>query len=139
MQLVPPLTATHPTSSTVSLEAKSELCETPLSDALAPVSTIKESTPTDMERREIANLKGKASYRVIHGKFVPQPVPAAHTESKVQQQVEALLSEFANVFPGTVPLGLPPSREVDNTIYLELCAKPPTHRVCRMSPTKETR
>ena len=68
-----------------------ELCETPLPDALALVSTIKPSTPTDTERREIAGLKDKAQNRVIHGKLVPPAVQAEHPVSKVPQLFTVVL------------------------------------------------
>ena len=80
-----PRTLTYPPAS---LEAQSELCETPLSNALALVSTINPSTPTDTERRHIAEPKDKALNRVIHGKFLTLQVQTAHPGLKVHQQVE---------------------------------------------------
>ena len=73
--------------------------------------TIEASTTTDTERREIAELKDKAQNPLIYGKFVPPPMQATHPETRVPQPVEALLTEFAYVFPSTLPLGLPPTSE----------------------------
>ena len=102
--------------------------------------TIQESTVTvtDTERREIAELRDKAQNHLIHGKFVPPPVQASHLESKVPQPIHALLTEFADGFHDTISLWLPPSLEVDHTVDLELGARPPAHRVYRMSSAEET-
>jgi len=92
------------------------------------------STHPDTELRSIAQLKDNAQNRVIRGKFVPPTVQAAHPDSEVLQPVEPIL---ADVFPATFHLRLPPSREGYHTIDLELWAKPPAHRVYRMSTAEK--
>ena len=47
-----------------------------------------------------------------------------------------LLSEFADVFPHTLPPGLPPSRGHDFTITLEPGAEPPCQQMFRLNPAQ---
>jgi hypothetical protein len=48
--------------------------------------------------------------------------------------VKKLLAEFRDVFPDDLPSGLPPKREVDHRIELEVGSTPPTKAPYRMSP-----
>ena len=48
-----------------------------------------------------------------------------------------MLDEFADVFPDNLPLGLPGPRETDHSIDLVEHAKPPAHRVYRLSAEEE--
>ena len=107
-------------------------------DNIALVSTIKSSTTTDTERCEVADINDKAHNHVIHGKFVPPQVQVAHPESNATQQIEALVTDFAGVFPDTLALGLPPSRKGDHTIDLELGARTPAHSVYRNLTQRKT-
>ena len=52
-------------------------------------------------------------------------------------EITKLLEEFADVFPDELPLGLPVPRETDHTIDLIEGAKPPAHRVYRLSPAED--
>ena len=93
--------------------------------------------PTRDDRREIEALLDRAADRLAHGKPVPKPSEVAQPEEAVPEALQALLREFADVFPEKLPLGLPVSRETDHTIDLEEGARPPAHRIYRMSPSEE--
>ena len=56
------------------------------------------------------------------------------TKTPYAMQVQALLTEFADVFPKDVPAGLPPQRQLDHRIELVPGAKPPHRAPYRMSP-----
>ena len=51
-------------------------------------------------------------------------------------QLEALLSEYKDVFPEQLPPGLPPEREVFHTIQLVPDAKPTWRPLYRLSPAE---
>ena len=53
------------------------------------------------------------------------------------QVVSDLLVEFSDVFPAKLPLGLPVTRPTDHRIDLVPEARPPSHRLYRMSPSEE--
>src|SRR4051794_30904773 len=48
--------------------------------------------------------------------------------------IAPLLTEFANVFPDELPLGLPPKRDIDHRITLEPGHTPPWRPIYRLSP-----
>ena len=48
--------------------------------------------------------------------------------------LKRLLAEFRDVFPDDLPSGLPPKRDVDHRIELEVGSTPPTKAPYRMSP-----
>ena len=58
----------------------------------------------------------------------PPPHPA---------EVTALMLEFQDVFPASLPKGLPVARPTDHRIDLLPDTRPPAHRVYRMSPAEE--
>jgi transposase InsO family protein len=60
---------------------------------------------------------------------------------KVPENVQSLLTEFADVFPDELPSGLPPSRNVGHSIPTEIGAPPPFRPLYRLSPaeTEEVR
>ena len=51
--------------------------------------------------------------------------------------IEQLLTSFADVFPGDLPQGLPPSRATDHQIDLIPNAVPPSHRIYKMNPEED--
>ena len=51
-----------------------------------------------------------------------------------QAKLQALLDEYADVFPDDLPSGLPPDRDTGHTIILEPNSYPPYRRNRRMSP-----
>ena len=56
------------------------------------------------------------------------------TQTLYPMQVQAILNEFANVFPKDLLASLPPWRELDHRIELVPGAKPPHRAPYRMSP-----
>ena len=56
------------------------------------------------------------------------------TQTPYPIQVQAILNEFADVFPKYLPVGLPPQRELDHRIELVPSAEPPHKAPYRMSP-----
>ena len=72
---------------------------------------------------------------MVHGKLVPKMVTIA--DNTPEPPVQAILDEFADVFPDKLPLGLPVTRETDHTIDLVEGARPPAHRVYRLSPAED--
>ena len=66
--------------------------------------------------------------------------PTSHQTHQTLAQPDpaiiALLQEFQDVFPDTIPLGLPPQREGDHSIDLEENDKPPAHRIYCMAPAE---
>lgn len=55
-------------------------------------------------------------------------------ESKASTQVKQLLHEFNDVFPKDLPIGLPPTRDIDHRIELVPGSTPPSQATYRMSP-----
>ena len=91
--------------------------------------------PSAHDRTEIERLVDLAQDRVIHGKTIPKPIKNA--ETPYHPDILKLLDEFADVFPDNLPLGLPGPRETDHFIDLVEHAKPPAHRVYRLSTAGE--
>ena len=56
------------------------------------------------------------------------------TKTPFPVEVQAILEEYADVFPQNLPVGLPPKRELDHRIELVPGAKPPHRAPYRMSP-----
>ena len=71
----------------------------------------------------------------MHGKQIPKAVKVA--PAATVPEITKLFEEFADVFPDELPLGLPVPRETDHTIDLIEGAKPPAHRVYRLSPAED--
>jgi len=57
-------------------------------------------------------------------------------EVQAPKAIQKVLEEFKDVVPAVLPKRLPPRREVDHAIELELGAKPPTFSPYRMAPLK---
>ncbi|GJX16760.1 putative nucleotidyltransferase, ribonuclease H [Tanacetum coccineum] len=55
---------------------------------------------------------------------------------EVPKAIERVLEEFKDVMPKELPKKLPPRREVDHTIELEMGSKPPAKAPYRMPPPK---
>src|SRR5690242_12678382 len=49
-------------------------------------------------------------------------------------RIAPLLTEFADVFPDELPLGLPPKRDIDHRITLEPGHTPPWRPIYQLSP-----
>ena len=92
-------------------------------------------TPED--RRKIAALLDRPADRLVNGKSIPKASAQQQPSAAVPTLLQTLLAEFADVFPESLPLGLPVVRETDHTIDIEPGARPPAHRIYRMSPFEE--
>ena len=64
----------------------------------------------------------------------PLPLTGEHPGPTLQGGVDALLTEFSDRFPETLPEGLPPMRDTLHTIPLQPGAKPVYERARRASP-----
>ena len=97
---------------------------------------------------ELLDPTASAARELLH--LQPDDMIPADTTSELQsapaatsgpfdlfpEVVRPLLKEFSDVFPSQLPPGLPPERPTDHTIELiDPLAKPPGHRVYRMSTT----
>ena len=69
---------------------------------------------------------------VVTAKKGSLPPPAILAPS-APEPIQAVLTEFQDVFPEKLPPGLPPRRDVDHQIELELGAKAPVNRMYKMS------
>ena len=56
------------------------------------------------------------------------------TRTEYPEQVQPILTEFADIFPKELPAGLPPQRQLDHRIELVPGAEPPHRAPYRMSP-----
>ena len=56
------------------------------------------------------------------------------TQTDFPVEVQAILTEFSDVFPKDLPSGLPPARDIDHRIELVPGAEPPHRAPYRMSP-----
>ena len=56
------------------------------------------------------------------------------TQTPYPEQVQAILTDFADVFLKDLPTGLPPQRKLDHRIELVPGAEPPHKAPYRMSP-----
>ena len=56
------------------------------------------------------------------------------TKTDFPVEVQAILTEFSDVFPKDLPSGLPPARDIDHRIELVPGAEPPHRAPYRMSP-----
>ena len=92
--------------------------------------------PYAQDRTEIERLVDLAQDRVINGKTIPKPVKNADTPSN--PDILMLLEDFADVFQDHLSLGIRVTCETDHFIDLVEHAKPPAHRVYRLSPAEET-
>ena len=61
------------------------------------------------------------------------PLPKQQEIQKLRKDIRELLIEFKDIFPETLPTGLPPSRSVDHEIRLQPGAVPPAHQPYRLS------
>ena len=102
-------------------------------DALLP-----EIELSAVDRKEIETLPHADASRLIHGKLVPKPVEPVPNESQpLPPSILQLLTEFADVFPESLPLGLPPQRSFEHEIDLEPGSRRPAHRLYRLSPAED--
>ena len=102
-------------------------------DALLP-----EIELSAVDRMEIETLQHADASRLIHGKLVPKPVEPVTKESHpLPPSILQLLTEFADVFPESLPLGLPPQRSFEHETDLEPGSRPP-HIVCIVCPQQRT-
>ena len=56
------------------------------------------------------------------------------TQTDFPVEVQAILTEFSDVFPKDLPSGLPPTRHIDHKIELVPGTEPPHREPYRMSP-----
>ena len=56
------------------------------------------------------------------------------TQTDFPVEVQAILTEFSDVFPKDLPSGLPPTRDIDHKIELVPGAKSPHRAPYHMSP-----
>ena len=89
------------------------------------------------DKRAIQNLFHEDAMRTFHGKSIPKPSSPATDANPLPQPLKILLEQFRDVFPDQLPYGLPKQRETDHTIDLEPHAKPPAHRLYRLSPAED--
>ena len=92
---------------------------------------------TDNEKRAIQNLSDDDAARTFHGKTVPKPTIPETNDQNLPHPLKILVEQFSDVFPEHLPYGLPKQRDTDHTIDLEPTAKPPAHRIYRLSPAED--
>jgi len=100
--------------------------------------------PTDEDRMEVERLSGSTSF-TAYGKpshSRSADVPSSQTPPSTKPtppEIEQLLTQFADVFPDKLPLGLPKSRGPDSDHRIDLVEghRIPAHRIYRMSPLEE--
>lgn len=60
--------------------------------------------------------------------FIRESPQVEEKEKELPEAISTLLQEYEDVFPKELPKSLPPARDVDHRIELELGSRP-THRI----------
>ena len=100
--------------------------------------------PTDEDRMEVERLSCPVSF-TAYGKpshSRSADIPSSQTPPSTKPtppEIEQLLTQFADVFPDKLPLGLAKSRGPDSDHRIDLVEghRIPAHRIHRMSPLEE--
>ena len=87
----------------------------------------------DPDQRVPVDSRGASTSKLPETARVGSTVGTVDLPEDLPSDLRKLLLSYRDVFPVALPAGLPPSREVDHAIELELGAPPPSRPTYRMS------
>ena len=87
----------------------------------------------DPDQRVPVDSRGAATSKLPETARAGSTVGTVDLPEDLPSDLRKLLQTYRDVFPVALPAGLPPSREVDHAIELELGAPPPSRPTYRMS------